>query len=137
MLTEVTTFNEKFREVAQNEYEKFHQHAQSVPEDDLIRENEGNEDYVMYMLMDLSELETLVTVLEAFKENTENKISNYESTINGDITNDWNAISNAIDAAQKSRNRDIVKEIVENSKLFLESNEKKFADWAEQDENDA
>lgn len=108
VLAEVINFNEKFKEAAQHEYEKFHQHAQSVPEDDLIRENEGNENYVMYMLMDLSELETLVTVLESFKENTENKISNFESQINGDITKDWKETSNNIEQMQHTRNRDII-----------------------------
>lgn len=40
-------------------------------------------------MVDFQEAETLPTLLETFKEATENKINNYESIINTDISKDW------------------------------------------------
>jgi len=39
---EVVLFNEKFREAALSEHEKFHAHAASIGEEELLAENEGN-----------------------------------------------------------------------------------------------
>lgn len=82
-------FNEKFKEATLLEHERFTAHASSMTETELEKENEGNESYLLVMLVDWAEQDTLVSLLETFKEYTENKISNYESVINSEITKDW------------------------------------------------
>lgn len=89
VLNEVVLFNEKFKEATLLEHERFTAHASSIPETELEKENEGNESYLLVMLVDWAEQDTLVSLLETFKEYTENKISNYESVINSEITKDW------------------------------------------------
>ena len=50
-----------------------------------------NEEYVRILLIDWSESETLITLLENFKEYTEKAISEIETEINSKITQDWRA----------------------------------------------
>jgi len=50
-----------------------------------------NEEYVKILLIDWSESETLITLLENFKEYTEKAISEIETEINSKITQDWRA----------------------------------------------
>lgn len=136
VLNEVVLFNEKFKEATLIEHERFTAHAQSIPEQELEKEQEGNEQYMIIMLMDWSEVDTLVSLLEAFKEYTENKISNFESVINSDITRDWKETEQRIQQDEHTRNRDIIQEIVENTKLFQEENRRKFLMWREADEQE-
>lgn len=96
VMAEVTAFNEKFRVDALVEHERFFAYCSALSEDDLQKESEGNKEYVQAILFDWSEQETLVTTLETFKETTENKISNFESVINSDITKDWKENENRI-----------------------------------------
>lgn len=70
------------------------------------------------MTMDWGDADTLITLLETFKETTENKISGIETYINTDITKDWKENSMRIEQDQHTRNRNIIQEIVENTKLF-------------------
>jgi hypothetical protein len=89
VLNEVVAFNEKFRQDAIVEHERFFAFASALNDDDLAKESEINKEYVQVLLFDYSEQETLVTTLETFKETTENRISNFESVINSGITKDW------------------------------------------------
>lgn len=75
-------------------------------------------------------------MLENFKEFTENRVGAYETQINNDIMNDWKTHWSEIDQNQKKRNRDIIQEIVENTKIFQKDNHKRFGDWREADEAD-
>jgi hypothetical protein len=93
VLNEVVIFNERFKEAALLEHERLHAHA-AENEEEVLAENEDK--YVAIMLIDWGETEALVTLLENFKEYTENKISNFESVINSDITKDWKATESRI-----------------------------------------
>lgn len=93
VLNEVVFFNERFKEAALLEHERFQAHA-AENEEEVLAENE--EKYCAILLIDWGETETLVTLLENFKEYTENKISNFESVINSDITKDWKATESRI-----------------------------------------
>lgn len=53
------------------------------------------EDY-LFMINELTEVESLTTALDAFKETVENRIQAYESTINNAIKTDWQDIENKI-----------------------------------------
>jgi hypothetical protein len=116
VLNEVVNFNEKFKEAALLEHERFHAHANEITEEELLAENEQK--YMEILLIDWAETETLMTLLENFKEFTENKISNFESVINSAITKDWKATEARITQDNHSRNRDIILEIVGNTKKF-------------------
>lgn len=87
------------------------------------------------MLGDFGEMETLLTCLEGFKETVENRITSYESLINNAIRKDWNEYENKMVTSQHTRNREIIQEIVQNSQLFLDENNKKFEEWAKEDED--
>lgn len=52
MLNEVVAFNEKFRQDAIVEHERFFAYASTLSEDDLAKETEGNKDYVTTLLFD-------------------------------------------------------------------------------------
>merc|ERR1712091_476213 len=99
------------------------------------KENFG-EEYVLIIASDFTEAEALQTALEGFKETVENRIQNYESTINNDIKLDWTATETQIQQDQHSRNRDIIKEIVAECANFREENRQKFLSWANEDEQD-
>lgn len=43
MLNEVILFNEKFKEATLIEHDRFTAHATAITEDELMKENEGNE----------------------------------------------------------------------------------------------
>jgi len=100
----------------------------------LLREFDEN--YINYLCIDLGEAEALIQVLESFKEFSENKIGSFESQINSDITKDWNAHKTEIADSQHQRNRDIIEEIVTNTKKFQADNHRKFSIWREADEQD-
>lgn len=136
VLNEVVAFNEKFRQDAIVEHERFFAYASQLNDDDLAKESEGNKEYVQALLFDWSEQETLVTTLETFKETTENRISHFESVINSGITKDWKDNEMRIVLDQHTRNREIIQEIVANTKFFLDCNHRKFITWREQDEAD-
>lgn len=72
------------------------------------------------------EPETLVTNLETFREATEQKLNNIESRISGDITQDWATTKLQVDQSQHARSRDIIQEILENTKKFAEENRKQW-----------
>lgn len=116
------------------EHERFHAHANEITEEEVLAENEGNTKYVEILLIEWVETETLVTLLENFKEFTENKISNYESVINSEITKDWKSTEAKITQDNHSRNRDIILEIVGNTKKFQNENHRRFMSWREVDE---
>ncbi len=78
----------------------------------------------MYSFLLSQDVEALTQQLESFKEITEGKIGNYETTINGAILKDWLDIKDTLDKEQHARSRDIVQEIVENIKKFTEENRK-------------
>jgi len=48
-------------------------------EDEIIKEFEDNEGYLVIMSIDWGDADTLITLLETFKETTENKISGIET----------------------------------------------------------
>ncbi len=105
VLNEVILFNEKFKEAAINEHEKFQAILLAPDAEELIKEYDQT--YVQIMI-DFQEAETLPTLLETFKEATENKINNYESIINTDISKDWKETEQRIIQDQHTRNRDII-----------------------------
>jgi hypothetical protein len=74
----------------------------------LLKEFEGNENYLGLLLSEWNDTEILVALLESFKEQTENKISTYETTINSEINKDWKDIEQRIIQNQHARNRDII-----------------------------
>jgi hypothetical protein len=81
---EVQQFNEKFKESTILEKEKFGIHMEEVDPDELIKEYESNQ-ALLDVLTDYDS-ETLITHLDGFKEASETKIANYESTITSAIT---------------------------------------------------
>ena len=95
-------------------------------EESTMKEYEGNELYIQIFLLEFGETEAIVTALEGFKETTENKISNFEGVINSEITKDWKDTESRIVSEEHARNRDIIEEIVQNTKLFQDENCKFF-----------
>jgi hypothetical protein len=96
VLGEVTGFNEKFREAALIEHEKFGAQLKKAElageaETDAfieeIKENNGNE--YLDMMVSFSDQETLLAALDSFKEIVEGRVTGYESVINNAVKNDW------------------------------------------------
>ena len=79
--TEVSVFNEKFREAAIVEKDKFVVHFDEVSEDDIQKEYENNLPLFEALSYYFGDPDALVQHLEGFKESTETKIAGYESTI--------------------------------------------------------
>lgn len=79
--TEVSVFNEKFREAAIVEKDKFVVHFDEVSEDDIQKEYENNLPLFEALSYYYQDADALVQHLEGFKESTETKIAGYESTI--------------------------------------------------------
>lgn len=143
VLQEVFGFNEKFREAALGEQEKFAQQykkAEDAGGDQIeifiqeIEETLGKE--YLEMMVQFGEIEALMTALENFKETTENRVQGYESMINNDIKSDWQAYENKLNLDQHTRNREIIQEIVENTAKFQAANHKQFTKWKEEDDQD-
>lgn len=114
VVDEVQEFNQKFSEAAKLEHEKFTKKAEENDIDELADDQE----YQLILLVEWSEPETLSTLLENFKEFTEKAISEIETEINSKITQDWRATEQRVVTSQHTRNRDIIQEIVENTKKF-------------------
>jgi hypothetical protein len=131
----VALFNEKFKDAAVLELERFQAHATEVGEEELEKEFENNVEYLTLMVVWSNDSELLPALLDNFKEITEREISAYEQIINSNIAKDWNATKSKIETGQHTRNREIIQEIVENTKLFQEENAKKFQTWRELDED--
>lgn len=89
VLAEVKNFNEKFKDAAITEHERLLERFATEVEDEIIKEFEDNEGYLVIMTMDWGDADTLITLLETFKETTEKKIEGIEEKINKDIKNDW------------------------------------------------
>jgi len=125
VLNEVMGFNEKFREAALIEQEKFAtqlKKAEALGEaevDALIEETkENNGSEYLDMMITFGDQETLIAALDSFKEIVETKVQSYESLVNNGIRNDWNAYEANMTESQHTRNREIIQEIVENTKKF-------------------
>jgi hypothetical protein len=83
VLKQVAEFNEKFKEATNAEKDKFQIRVEEIDIDELTKEYEQN----LALLDVLTEYdnETLATHLEGFREASEGKIANYESTISSAI----------------------------------------------------
>lgn len=130
---EVAGFNEKFREAALIENEKFlaqYKKAELAGEAEIeafieeVTENNGKE--YLEMMSGFTDQETLIAALDSFKEIVENRIQGYESLINNAIKNDWVDYETKMSNSQHTRNREIIQEIVENTKRFQKANGKRF-----------
>lgn len=131
--SEVAGFNEKFREAALIENEKFlaqYKKAELAGEAEIeafieeVTENNGKE--YLEMMSGFTDQETLIAALDSFKEIVENRIQGYESLINNAIKNDWVDYETKMSNSQHTRNREIIQEIVENTKRFQKANGKRF-----------
>jgi len=143
VMQEIVDFNDKFKEAALIEHDKFQIEAQRQEADDPDGFDAWSADmelerpgYLDCMCIRFQEVEALTTALEGFKEIFENRIQSVESTINNEIKASWIAIENQITQDQHSRNRDIIQEIVQNTDKFRSLNKNKFKKWAEEDEAD-
>lgn len=119
VLEEVVDFNDKFREAALIEHDKFQSLAAKMEQANAEGDTEALENfqadqeaekpgYLEMMLIHFGEQEGLVTAIEAFKEVFENRVQTVESTINNTIKADWVNIENQIIHDQHTRNRDII-----------------------------
>ncbi len=77
--TEVQQFNEKFKETTILEKDKFSIRLEEVDIEELTKEYESNQ--ALLDVLTEYDNETLITHLDGFKEASEGKIANYESTI--------------------------------------------------------
>lgn len=124
ILQEVIQFNEKFKESTILEKDKFQIRVDEVDIEELTKEYESNQ--ALLDVLTEYDNETLITHLDGFKEASESKIANYESTITSAITQDWVHTKTQIEESQHARSRDIIQEIVENTKRFSEENRKQW-----------
>ena len=106
--TEVALFNEKFKDAALLEFDRFCIHMQEVGEEEIEKEYESNVEYLTLMVIFTQDSELLPAHLDNFKEITEREISAYEQTINSQIARDWNATKSKIESEQHTRNREII-----------------------------
>ena len=81
---EVQQFNEKFKEATILEKDKFQIRVDEVDIEELTKEYESNQ--ALLDVLTEYDNETLITHLDGFKEASEGKIANYESTIISAIT---------------------------------------------------
>ena len=118
----VQEFNEKFKEAVNAETERFRIRMEEVDIDEITKEYEQN----MALLDVLTEYdnETLATHLEGFREATDGKISLVETYVTSGISQDWAETKKQVDESQHARSRDIIQEILENTKKFGEENRK-------------
>jgi len=84
ILQEVIQFNEKFKESTILEKDKFQIRVDEVDIEELTKEYESNQ--ALLDVLTEYDNETLITHLDGFKEASEGKIANYESTITSAIT---------------------------------------------------
>ena len=96
--TEVALFNEKFKDAALLEFERFYAHLTEVGEEEVEKEFESNVEYLTLMVIFTQDSELLPSHLDNFKEITEREISAYEQTINSQIAKDWNATKSKIES---------------------------------------
>lgn len=121
---EFETFSLNLKTAALNEQEAFEKIVENM--DQVSQDSDFNE-----KLEVVGEREPLVQWLEQSKEFFDNKLQDQERTINKKITEEWNGIDTKMNVSQYTRNRGIVKEIIETTLEFKKALKTKMDDMRE------
>jgi hypothetical protein len=100
-----------------------------------IEESLGKE-YMIMIMTNFTGNEELVQALDLFKEQVEAKVTAFEGVINKAVKDDWFQTETELTTNQHMRNRDIIKEIVNNTEVFRKANRERFSKWREEDNSD-
>ena len=125
---EVETFSINLKNAALVEQEAFEKFIETM--DQQSQDSDFNN-----KLEVVGEREPLVQWLEQSKEKFDNQLQDKERYITKNISNEWEEIEKSMTNNQYSRNRGIVKEIIDTCLEFRKSLETKMNDMREQYED--
>lgn len=131
MSAEVETFYGQLRTYAVALQEQFGSEYEALGDkSEMFQEIKDNDALLELML----EKETLVSHLEASKENVGGKIDDKEGDIIRAINDDWKLTETRIQEEQQRRNRNIVEEILQQCSDFRDGIESEFRRLRGEDE---
>lgn len=94
------------------EQEKFEQFGE---DEDWINENYKDKDDLLQLLFDK---ETLISVLDASRDNMDNEINKMDGEVSTSINKEWTDKYLDITEKQHNRNRDVIAEIIDTCDKF-------------------